>query len=61
MGSESIFESLIQHAFEQDCLENHRVHLIRYIIQKYVKTRLYYIGKHISSDHNHQRDSFEPS
>ena len=48
MGSESIFESLIQHAFEQDCLENHRVHLIRCIIQEYVKTRLYYIGKHFS-------------
>ena len=40
LGSESIFESLIQHALEQDCLENHRVHLIRCIIQKYVKTRL---------------------
>ena len=34
MGSESILESLIQHAFEQDCLENHRIHLIRCIIQK---------------------------
>ena len=37
MGSESIFESLIQHAFEQDCIENHRFHLIRCIIQKCVK------------------------
>ena len=50
LGCEVIFQNIIEHAHNQDALENHRIHLIRCIIQKYVKTRLFYISKSETSN-----------
>lgn len=40
----NVFEMLQEHSHDQSPLENHVVHLIRAIIQKYVKIRLHYLA-----------------
>lgn len=39
-----LFNNLNEHMHDQSFMENHAMHLIRTIIQKYVKVRLHYIA-----------------
>lgn len=39
-----IFNNLNEHVYDQSIMENHAVHLIQTIIQKYVRIRLHYIA-----------------
>lgn len=39
----NLFNSLREHTLDQSPLENHSIHLIRAIVQNYIKIRLHYI------------------
>lgn len=54
----NIFEQLRDHTNDQLPLENHIVHLIRAIIQKYIKIRLHYLSLHSTNKPQNKRHIF---
>ena len=45
IGNSHLFKNLELHCHDQSALENHAVHLMRAIAAKYIKIRLYFIGR----------------
>lgn len=51
----NLFEILKEHSHDQSPLENHIIHLMRAIVQKYVKVRLHYIALNSIDKHTSKR------
>lgn len=47
IGNTTLFLNLEEHSHEQTALENHAFHLTRAIASKYIKIRLYFIGRNV--------------
>jgi len=45
IGNTHLFQNLELHSHDQNALENHVIHLMRAIAAKYIKIRLYFIGR----------------
>lgn len=53
--NDNVFRNLEEHSCDQTPLQNHRVHLIRAVASKYIKIRLYFIGRTITDNENSLR------
>ncbi|KYN20062.1 hypothetical protein ALC57_07588 [Trachymyrmex cornetzi] len=55
IDSNNLFLNLKEHSHDQNPLENHIIHLMKAIISKYIKIRLYHIGKQTMKNVQSQR------
>lgn len=53
--SNNLFSNLKEHSHDQNPLENHIIHLTKAIACKYIKIRLYHIGKQTMEDIKSER------
>lgn len=44
MINSSVFDNMDEHIFESKIFENHRYYLIKFILEQYLNTKLFYIG-----------------